>query len=801
MQTLFDIIGMSCAVCAKHVEQAAGALAGVQRAQVNLLQSTMHVVYDEKRVSVTQIIRAVEQAGYGARVRAGTPVSPAGHLQKRLIGSVLFLIPLLYLTMGHMFVAYEPVWGHSFGWRAGLQILFTFPILWLNRIFFTNGLGRLWRGAPTMDSLVAVGAGASVLFSLWQTGKGFLTHTCADLYFESAAMIVVFVTLGKWLEMRAKEKTTDAISGLVKLMPQTAVVKRKNGEEIVPCAQLTVGDILVVRAGERLAADGTICAGAGALDESALTGESVPSEKTVAQTVHTGTLLVSGYLEVTVEKTGTQTLLAQLVALVENASAGKAPIADLADRVSGVFVHVVLGLSLLTLAGWLLAGAGFAFALGCAVSVLVISCPCALGLATPTAIMVGMGEGAKRGILIKSAAALEQASRVHTVVLDKTGTVTTGQMQVAAVIPAQGERIEGVLQAAGALEKPSQHPFARALVHFAQSREIYLEEVSDFSLQPGLGVQAKLQNDLLQGGSQKAFAQWQIACEPVAVADGQTPLYFARNGRYIGAVLFADTLRPSAQAAVTYLKALGKQVYLLTGDNRQTAQAVARQVGIENVEAEVLPQEKELAIRRLQQKRQTVAMVGDGVNDAAALARAEVGISLNTGTDIAAQTADVLLMKTDLTHLGILFELSQAVVKNIRENLFWAFFYNALAIPVAAGLFYPSLGWKLSPVLAAGAMSFSSVCVVFNALRLRFFKPTKLPKKEEQVMHKTLLIEGMMCGHCAAHVERALNSLPGVRAKVDLSKKTAVVESAQPVADEVLKKTVQEAGYEVVAIQ
>ena len=831
MKKKFNVTGMTCSACQTHVERAVAKLPGMRYAAVNLLQNTLIAEYDEDRLSTQDIIAAVRGAGYDAFAPGEQAVllSPqraakeeAQRLKYRFVFSVGFLLPLLYVAMGGMFSFPLPaVFSQNAGLFALTQFLLTLPVVAINRKFFTNGFKRLFAGSPNMDSLIALGSGSAVAFGVWGLfGVIYLlgvpnaeaaSERAAHLYFESAAMILTLVTLGKWLEARAKVKTSDAISALVRLVPQEASVLRGGKEVRVPVQGLVKGDLVVVRAGERIAADGVVMEGGGAADESALTGESVPQDKPIGAELAAGTLLASGYVELRVERTGKDTVLAQIITLVEEAAGSKAPIARLADRVSAVFVPAVIAVALLTLVVWLSQGTSFSFALSSAISVLVISCPCALGLATPTAIMVGTGSAARQGILVKSAAALERAYKVTSVVLDKTGTVTSGQMRVAAVLPAAGVKETDLLSWAASLEHFSQHPFARALSSYAEEKQVPLVPASDFELLPGRGVRAREGKDWLLGGN---LAYMQQAGVEIAEGEklleqeaslGRTPLFFARGTQFLGVVSFADTIKPSSADAVSLLKKMRLKVILLTGDNEQTARRVAQQTGIENVIAGVLPQEKEAVVRRLQNEGEVVAMAGDGVNDAPALVRADVGLALGAGTDVAVESADIVLMKDDLTGVATSLQLSRAVLRNIKQNLFWAFFYNVLGIPLAAGALYLPFGWKLSPMVAAAAMSLSSVCVVTNALRLRFFKPARLSKKQKKggktTMHKTLIIEGMVCQHCASRVERALNALPGVQAKVNLSQKCAEVDSASSVEDEILKKAVQDAGYEVVAIR
>ncbi len=829
MKKKFNITGMTCSACQAHVERAVAKLPGVHSAAVNLLQNTLTAEYDEDRLGVQDIVAAVRGAGYdasapGEDAPAASPQRAAREealrVKRRFWGSVGFLLPLMYVSMGHMVSLPLPhAAAHNPGLFALTQFLLTLPVLFLNRKFFTNGFKRLFAGAPNMDSLIALGSGAAALSGAWVlfdvvylmgVDAAAASAAAANLYFESAAMILTLVTLGKWLEARAKVKTSDAISALVRLVPPEASVLRDGKEVKIPVQGLVPGDTVIVRAGERIAADGVITDGGGAADESALTGESVPQDKQIGMELAAGTVLASGYVEFRVERTGKDTVLAQIITLVEEAAGTKAPIAKLADRVSAVFVPAVIAVALLTLVVWLAQGMSVAFSISAAISVLVISCPCALGLATPTAVMVGTGAAARHGILVKSAAALERAHKVTTVVLDKTGTVTSGRMRVAKVIAAPGVTEEELVSQAASLEHFSQHPFARALTAYADEKNTPLFQASGFELLPGRGVQAQKGKDRLAGGNLKWMRELGVdvpdgdslmAAEAQA---GRTPLFFVRGNRFLGVISFSDTIKPSSADAVYLLKRMRLKVILLTGDNELTARRVGETVGIDRVIAGVLPQEKEAVVRRLQDEGEIVAMAGDGVNDAPALVRADVGLALGAGTDVAVESADIVLMKDDLTGVATALQLSRAVLRNVKQNLFWAFFYNVLGIPLAAGALYLPFGWKLSPMFAAAAMSLSSVCVVTNALRLRFFKPARVSEKRKQggnKMQKTLIIEGMVCSHCAGRVERALNALPGVRAHVDLSRKAAMVESAGPVEEEALKKAVRDAGYEVVAVR
>jgi len=788
MKTRFDISGMSCAACQARVEKAVAVLDGVFDAQVNLLQKRLDVTYDEKKVSAAQLVSAVEKAGYGAAVHTGggSVVPEEYALKKRFLLSLIFLIPLL--------------WGHFFHLPALWQLVLTLPVVGLNRKFFTGGLRQLFKGDPNMDSLVALGAGTSVVFSVWEWMRG-----GQHLYFESATMILTLVTLGKWLEVSAKAKTTGALLQLVQLLPAEASVRRNGREVRLPLSEIKAGNEIVLRAGERIACDGLILSGTGTTDESALTGESLPCEKSAGSSVWAGTLLISGFITFRAEKIGRETSFGRLVTLVEDAAASKAPIARLADKVSAVFVPAVIAIALITFGVWYFSGASFDFALTCAVSVLVISCPCALGLATPTAITVGLGVGARHHILIKSAALLEELSRTGRVVFDKTGTLTTGKMNVSRVVPADGVRIDDLWRAALQAEYGSEHPFARAVVAQAKERQITCTAVQSFEQVPGLGVRAETENGTFWGGNAKAMQVWGVPVPQAqqAVQDGarngESVLFFAHNNRFLGAIYFADRLKDSARKGVVQLKRLGFKILLLSGDNEQTCKAVARSAGIEDVVGGALPQEKEAIVCRLQAQGEKVAVVGDGINDAPALMRANIGMTLGGGTDIAAQSAGIILLKDDICAVAVAVSLARAVMRNIKQNLFWAFFYNVLGIPLAAGVFYKAFGWRLNPVFAAAAMSLSSVCVVSNALRLRFFKPD-FSTKETSDMQKILTIEGMMCGHCAAHVERALAAL-GAAVKVDLATKTAVVTAGVEIPDEALKEAVRNAGYEVTAIQ
>ena len=845
MTEKFVVTGMTCAACAAHVEKAAGAVDGVNSAAVNLMLGTLVCSYDRDNASPQAIMAAVEAAGYGAapaddakRDIRREQDAAAKAMGRRLLWSAVCLVPLFYLSMGHMLGLPVPAFMHRQPLlAAAVQLALCLPILLLNRAYFTVGFSRLFKGSPNMDSLVALGAAAGLTYSLIEMGL-----LCAgqlagmpDLYFESAGMILTLVTVGKYLEERSKGKTTGAITALLALAPETAVVRRNGTEVTVAADQIRAGETVIIRQGGRIPVDGTVTKGSGAVDESALTGESMPVEKTPGSSAVSATVLTSGYLELTADRVGADTTLSQIVQLMEQAASSKAPISRLADKISAVFVPVVISIAVLAAVLWAtVGGMGIRFCLSIGIAVLVISCPCALGLATPVAITVATGKAAERGILIKSAASLELLGRVDTVVLDKTGTVTAGTPQVTDVLCVPGVTEEELLCAAASLEKPSGHPLADAIVQEAARRSIPLCAVSDFNAVPGGGVQAVLDGKTLYAGNDRYMtligagtAALRAAAEALAAA-GKTPLYFAEEQQLLGVIAVADVVKPDSAAAIAALRRSGREVVLLTGDDRRTAEAIARQVGVERVIAQVLPQDKARCVKELQKDGRLVAMVGDGVNDAPALVTADVGLAIGAGTDVAIESADVVLMHNSLMDIVDAAALSRATLRNIRQNLFWAFFYNAIGIPVAAGVLYPALQLTLDPMLAAAAMSLSSVCVVSNALRLRGWKaaPTdshvsldksahltdndtvhtdhtntaaSAAQQEEPTMQKTLTIEGMMCAHCAAHVEKALNALPGVTAVVDLAAKTAVVTGGA--GDEALKKAVADAGYQVTDIR
>ena len=861
MKENFDVTGMTCSACSARVEKCVAKLPGADKVTVNLLTNSMQVEYDETALSEQQIIDAVVKAGYGAapkesRTVAGT--APAGaakavaaegsraagganrimeeqlaEMKFRLWVSFGFLIPLMYVSMGHMIGLPLPYFlsgvenAVSF---AFTQFLLCVPVILVNRKYYIKGYQTLFHLSPNMDSLIAIGSSASLvygIFAIYRMSYGLgqgdmaLVHRYYhDLYFESAAMILALITVGKYLETRSKGKTSEAITRLMDLAPKTAVVERNGQEMEIPVEQVQAGDIVVVRPGASVPVDGFILEGSTSIDEAAITGESIPVHKQAGDTVIAATMNKTGFIRFKATRVGEDTTFSQIIRLVEEASSSKAPIAKIADRVSGVFVPAVIGIAIVTAIVWLLVGASFEFALSCAISVLVISCPCALGLATPVAIMVGTGKGAENGILLKSGEALETAHNVEYVVMDKTGTITQGRPVVTDVetdLP-----LSDFLAVAAGLEAKSEHPLAEAIMEFAASRAAVPAEVEDFCSIPGKGVEGRIGGRMVYAGNRRLMEERHISLANVqnrleTLADeGKTPMLFADADRVLGIISVADVVKPTSREAVRQLKEMGIKVVMLTGDNRRTAEAIRRQLDIDKVIAEVLPQDKEREIAALQQEGKTVAMIGDGVNDAPALARADVGVAIGAGTDVAIESADVVLMKNDLLDVVTAIRLSKAVIRNIKQNLFWAFFYNVLGIPVAAGVYYASLGLKLSPMIGAAAMSCSSIFVVTNALRLRRFQASKaadsaLTRPDQGVSIKendkedtemiTMKIEGMMCAHCKAAVEKALNAIDGVKAEVDLEAKSASVDAPADMDKEVLKKAVEDAGYDVVGIE
>lgn len=827
----YAVTGMTCSACSAHVQKAVAAVPGVHSVQVNLLQNNMTVEFEEAETTPETIFAAVKKAGYGAAPLSesgtaaaptgGTPIVSAHAERNRLIWSIAFLIPLFYIGMGHMinlFPLPSVLKGHSSMMLIALiELVLVTPILFLNRKYFIKGTTTLLHGAPTMDTLIALGSAVSFCYSLYATfaiayDMGQMDMDAAhshmnQLYYESAGMILTLISLGKFLEARSKAKTTDAISSLVKLTPQTALVRRNGVEQEIPTASIQVGDTILVKTGAAIPADGTVISGQGSVDESALTGESLPVEKQVGDRILSATTCRSGYLEYRAEQVGADTTLSQIIRLVEEAGSSKAPIARLADKISGVFVPIVISIAIVTLIVWLLTGNPFSMALKAAVSVLVISCPCALGLATPTAIMVGTGQGAKNGILIKSAESLETAHSVKAVVLDKTGTLTEGVPTVMDVLPEEGVSAETLLSVAYALEQPSEHPLAAAIVTYCKQQNIPLQPTEQFAQTAGQGVSGICNEMHCFGGNQKMMEVHHISLpstekqEAFAKA-GKTPLYFAANGKLLGTLTAADPIRQTSRTAVAEFQRMGLDVILLTGDNRLTAEAIAQQAGITHVIADVLPQDKAMQVKQLQADGKKTAMIGDGINDAPALTQADVGIAIGAGTDAAIDSADIVLMRNDLQDAVTAIQLSRATIRNIKENLFWAFIYNLIGIPIAAGVFYPIFGWEMNPMIGAAAMSFSSVFVVSNALRLRRFRPfgKSSSKKADATPvangEIVIQIKGMMCEHCVAAVTKALQSVSGVtEMRVVLSENRAYCKGTPTDAE--LRTTIQNAGYQV----
>ena len=851
MKQKFDVTGMSCSACSAHVEKAVSKVPGVDLVQVNLLQNAMTVEYAQGATDADKIIHAVEEAGYGASLKGKDASKEANAVQKkaaddtkamkrRLSWSIGFLIVLMYISMGHMlgWPLPEILLGHENVMVFALaQLILTLPVMYLNRKYFENGFKTLLHGAPNMDTLVAMGSTAAAVYSVsrlfvmgYAMGRGNmeLAHDCAmNLYFEAAAMILALVTIGKYMETRSKSRTSDAITKLMDLAPKTALVVRDGREQEIPAGEVRVGELVIVKPGQSIPVDGILIEGTGTVDESAITGESIPVEKKAGDRLTGATVNRAGYFQMQADRIGGDTTLSQIIRLVEEAGGSKAPIAKLADKVSGIFVPVVLTIAVITVAVWLLVGQSFSFALASGIAVLVISCPCALGLATPTAIMVGTGRGAEQGILIKSGESLETAHLVDTVVLDKTGTITKGHPAVTDIKTAAGVQEREILRLAASLEQASEHPLAEAIVGRAHELSVSLEKTSDFTAVAGQGVTGTVGMKKVLAGNLKMMKENRIRTEDLEPdaerfsEEGRTVLYIAADGKLLGVLAAADPIKETSAQAIEELERMGLSVVMLTGDHEKTARAIQKQLGITRVVAEVLPQDKEREVRRLQEEGHKVAMIGDGINDAPALARADVGIAIGAGTDVAIESADIVLMKSDLLDAAAAIQLSRAVIKNIKENLFWAFFYNALGIPLAAGVFYPILGWQLNPMFGSAAMSFSSVFVVTNALRLKGFRPSFYRKKpsaaqlsaaeeikakkiienkEEQAMKKTMKIEGMMCGHCTGRVDKALNALEGVQAEVSLEDKAAYLTISGDVSDELLKKTVEDEGYQVVEI-
>lgn len=831
----FTITGMSCAACSARIEKAVSKLPGVTSCSVSLLTNSMSV---DGSAKPQDIIKAVEHSGYGASLKGSddttsqqsradeTSGSGETHsLKLRLISSIVFLVPLMYLSMGHMMWGwYIPdILADNHIAMGLIELLLTAVIMVINQRFFISGFKSLFRGAPNMDTLVSLGAGASFVYSTYALFamtnaqlngdmNGVMTYM-HEFYFESAAMILTLITLGKMLEAYSKGRTTDAIKSLMSLAPKTAVVIRNGEEQTVPVEQVRKGDIFLVRPGENIPVDGVVLDGETAVNESALTGESVPVDKQSGDAVSAATINQSGFIRCEATKVGQDTTLSQIIKMVSDASATKAPIAKIADRVSGVFVPIVIAIAVVSTVVWLVCGQSFGFALARGISVLVISCPCALGLATPVAIMVGGGIGAKHGILFKTAQSLEEAGKVRTVALDKTGTITSGKPRVTDIIPADGVTSDELMRIACSLEIKSEHPLARAIIDKAEEMRLEYGEINDFKALTGSGVKGTINGQEIIGGNLKLIGENAVVPDKMsktadAIAQsGKTPLFFSKGGALLGIIAVADVIKEDSPEAVRQLRNMGIRVVMLTGDNERTANAIGKQAGVDEVIAGVLPDGKGEVINRLKEHGK-VAMVGDGINDAPALTGADVGVAIGAGTDIAIDAADVVLMKSRLSDVPAAIRLSRATLKNIHENLFWAFIYNVIGIPLAAGVFIAAFGWKLNPMYGAAAMSLSSVCVVTNALRLNLFKvyntgkdrKSKRKMKEKRTMKKTLKIEGMMCPHCEATVRKALEELSQVEsAEVSHEKGLAVVTLSADISDELLRKTVEDKGYKVLS--
>ena len=839
----YTVTGMTCSACSSRVEKAVSSLKGMEKASVNLLTNSMQVEYDDSILSSTDIENAVVNAGYGIGGSDATSSSAKSEknnekdeMLHRLVYSFVLLLFLMSISMSHMIAKTGfpiPQWFQNIFWGnenaitfAFAQFLIVLPILYLNRIYYIRGYKNLFLLSPNMDTLIAVGSSASMFYGIfalfrmsWGLGHGNMdlvgTYSM-DLYFESAGMIVTLITLGKYLESRSKKKTSKAIEKLVALAPKEAEIERNGQVMTVPVEQLVVGDIVIIRPGESIAVDGVIVEGSTSVDQSAITGESIPVEKQVGDNVVSASINKNGFIKIRAIKVGENSTINQIIKLVEEASSSKAPIARMADKIAGIFVPVVMTIALVTIIVWLISGTTFEFALSAGITVLVISCPCSLGLATPVAIMVGTGKGAENGILIKSGEALETAHKIDTVVMDKTGTITEGKPKVTDII----EYIDknSLLTYAISLEKNSEHPLAEAIVKYCKENNISSENVENFEAVFGKGVKATSDNFTILGGNRAFMKENNIDISKIepqinSLADeGKTPLIFAKDSNVIGIIAVADVEKETSRKAIEEFTKMGISTVMLTGDNERTAKAIQKRLNIPKVIAQVLPEDKEKEIRRLQDEGHCVAMIGDGINDAPALAKADVGIAIGAGTDVAIESADAVLVRNDLLDAVSAVKLSKAVIKNIKENLFWAFFYNCIGIPVAAGVLYPVWGIKLSPMFGAAAMSLSSICVVTNALRLRRFKTYKSSekveetvievKKENEKMRKVLSIEGMMCGHCQAHVEKALKAMDGVTSvEVSLENKNATVELSKDISDAEFKAVIDDAGYELKNVQ
>lgn len=837
----FNVTGMTCSACSARVEKGVRKLDGIDDVSVNLLANNMTVVYDEKIISENDIKNSVVDAGYGIggdKAEKNTKNDDtASKLKKAFLWSLIFMIPLMYVTMGHMIGLPLPHVFHGYagaGIFAFTQLLLCIPVIFINRRYFINGFKTLIKGSPNMDSLIAIGSSASLAYGIMALyricyGLGIndtelVNSYRENLYFESSVMILTLITLGKYFEARAKGRTGDAIRKLMDLNPQTALVERDGNEITISADKLEIGDIMIIKSGEKIPADGIIIDGSSYIDESAVTGESIPVEKTKGDSVISASLNTSGYIRVKAEKVGENTMFSQIIKLVEEASASKAPIAKMADKISGVFVPIVIGISLLTFIIWLLVGAGFEFSISCAIAVLVVSCPCALGLATPVAVMVGTGVGAENGVIVKSGEVLETAHKIDTFVLDKTGTVTEGKPFVTDIV-AIGISEKELVTINSSLEKQSEHPIAKAWTDYALKNSVDLYDVSDFEAVFGKGIQGVINNKKYFAGNRKFIESLGFSCESYEkyinqfAEHGKTPLITAGENGICGISAVADVIKSDSREAIAELKKMGIEVVMLTGDNRLSAEYIAGQAGIDKVISDVLPDEKEKCIADLQSQGKITAMTGDGVNDAPALVRADVGIAIGAGSDTAIESADIVLMKSRLSDAVTAIKLSSKVIKNIKENLFWAFFYNCIGIPIAAGVFYTAFDFKLEPMFAAFAMSLSSVCVVSNALRLKKFKPYKCSSSDNSEntaydIKKSIIetediknmikihIDGMSCGHCTAMVKKSLEKIDGVKqADVKLEEKTAFVTADKEISDDIFKKTIEDIDFTVVSIE
>lgn len=833
----FDIKGMTCSACSTAVDRNVKKLEGINEVNVNLLNNSMIVKYDENVLNNETIIKKVQDAGYeaflvenGKKTQKNSTEDNLGkietnELKNRLIISFIFAIPLFYISMGHMLNWYLPHLFHGYSNAitfAFTQFLLALPIVFINIKYYKVGFKTLYKGSPNMDSLIAIGTSAAMIygvFSIYKIGYGLgnndidmVIQYSHDLYFESAAIVLTLITLGKFLEARAKENTSEAINKLINLTPKTALVLRNNQEIEIPIDELILKDIVIVKPGNIVPTDGIIIFGNSSIDESMLTGESLPVSKKVGDKVIGASINKSGSFKFEVTKLGEDTVLSQIIKLIEEASSSKAPISKLADRISAIFVPTVIVISILATVTWLFLGYSFEFALSIGIAILVISCPCALGLATPTAIMVGTGKGAQNGILIKSAESLEIAHTINTVVIDKTGTITEGKTQVTDIFTSEKITQDKLLQLCATIENNSEHPLSDAILKKAQEKAIELLNATDFEALNGLGIKAKVEDRLFYIGNKKLIDSKNISLDlfyeksEKLANEGKTPIFIADENEVLGLIAISDVVKPTSKDAILEFEKMGLEVIMLTGDNYKTANAIAKQININNVIAEVLPQDKEKEIQKLQSLGKKVAMIGDGINDAPALVRADVGIAIGAGTDIAIESANIVLVKSDLLDAVKAIQLSNAVIKNIKQNLFWAFFYNIIGIPLAAGVFYTLLGWKLSPMFAGAAMSLSSVTVVLNALRLKLFEPKISKNLLEQnniskgdKMEKILKVDGMTCGHCKARVEKVVSAIDGVDSvDVDLASKNVTVKMSKDISEQTLSDVIVDAGYEVI---